>query len=78
MAAFLGAIAGAAIAGVPPVVSAVIQRGTARAQRQLEKDERDAQREEDRTTAEREAHKKRIAEWREGLAKSHASIGNGK
>jgi hypothetical protein len=45
LAAFLGAIAGAAVAGVPPVVTAVVQHKTAKDQRQHEKTEHDARRE---------------------------------
>jgi hypothetical protein len=72
LAAFLGAIAGAAIAGVPPVVAAVVQRGTAKDQRQHDKDERDAQREHDRRVNERAERLEQLREWREGLSKSHA------
>lgn len=71
-AAFLGAIAGAAIAGVPPIVAALTARGTAKAQREHEKAERDAQREHDRVTAERNERAQQIAAWRNGL--SHAAL----
>ncbi|WAC92218.1 hypothetical protein [Mycobacterium sp. Aquia_213] len=81
LAAFLGAIAGAAIAGVPPVVAAFVQRGTAKAQREHDKAEKDAQREHDKaeTDAQREHDRlaaarsgrgKQIAYWRDGLARA--------
>lgn len=70
MAAFLGAIAGAAIAGVPPVVTVFVQRSTAKAQREHDKAERDTQREHDRLTALRSARAQQIATWRNGLSKA--------
>lgn len=63
-----GAIAGAAIAGVPQVITAVIQRSTAREQRQHEKDEREAREEQDRLTTVRTGRAQQINHWRTGLS----------
>lgn len=71
LAAFLGAIAGAAIAGVPPVIAAFVQRSTAKAQREHEKGEKDAQREHERLLRERAEKVDQIREWRDGLAEAH-------
>lgn len=81
LAAFLGAIAGAVGAGVPQVVTALVQHNTAKAQRKHEKDERDAQRQHEKSerdaqrdheslTNRRTARAQQIAHWRSGLNNS--------
>jgi hypothetical protein len=78
----LWAVFGALAAGVPQLLTAWIQRGTAKAQREHERMEKEAQRqhEEAERNAQREharraavlaEHARRVREWREGLAASH-------
>ena len=56
--------------GVPPVVTAAVPRGTAKAQREHEKNDKEAQREHERLTGQRAARAQQIAIWRDGLNRS--------
>ena len=62
------AIGGALAAGVPQVFGAISTRATARAQREHEKAEKDAEREHVRQAAERAEKVAQIREWRDGIA----------
>jgi hypothetical protein len=55
---------------VPPIVTAAVQPGTAKAQREHERNEKEAQHEHERLTGQRAARAQQIAIWRDGLNRS--------
>lgn len=71
LAAFLGALAGAVGAGVPPVVAAAIQRGNDKAQRRHDADQADLDRQAAATEAINTARRQQVREWRDGLEAAH-------